>query len=58
MTYEIILSHTADGVSAEYDCDDEELYQLLHDDEEFQDELARLVMHFEEVAAAHDEASY
>ncbi|MBQ6758093.1 MAG: hypothetical protein IJP42_03285 [Selenomonadaceae bacterium] len=54
MTYELILSYSKYGVSAEYDCDDEELYQLLHDDEIFQDLVGQLMARFRDMAYRHD----
>ena len=55
MTYEIILHYSVkEGVDVDLDCDDEVLFNTLHDDEIFQDLIGQLSARFREMAADYD----
>ena len=54
MTYEIIMSNSTAGIEVDLNCDDEELFNILHDDEIFQDLIGQLSARYRDVASSYD----
>lgn len=54
MTYEIILDYSTEGVHVDLNCDDEGFFNMLHDDDIFQDLIGQLMARFRDLARDYD----
>ena len=54
MTYEIILDYSTEGVHVDLNCDDEDFFERLHDDDIFQDLIGQLMARFRDLARDYD----